>query len=370
MKRRSFLTGTAAMMALGCAQNGYAADEQSLRQLAEAKGIYYGSAAKSVLLNIPTYSTLLAEQAGILVPEFELKRAALEYKPGGEFFGNADRIFDFADRNHQLMRGHTLVWHLVNPKWLEIELAQKPDEKKHLTDYIEAVVGHYKGRVHSWDVVNECINPQENGQDGLRVSSIWYKAFGERYIDAAFHAARAADPDALLFYNEYGIEMQDGWLQGKWYGDRRRAALSLLERLKSRNVPIDGFGLQSHLLAFDKKHLDQEVLNKFLRDVTGMGLKLMVTEMDVKNVPGPDDPTLRDATSASLVKAYLDVLLDYRETLAVLTWGLTSKYTWVDPSWKLKLAANFDMRNLPYDEHLQKTPMWDAIAQAIKHRSI
>jgi len=167
-----------------------------LRERARARGILYGAATGTYQIADAAFAGVLAREAGILVPEYEMKRGVIEPVRGHFDFSGCDALLAFAHQHGMQFRGHPLVWHHRNPDWLDAALAASRDPKL-LVDYITAVAGRYRGRMHSWDVVNEAIAPADGRSDGLRETA-WLKAFGPSYIDEAFHAARAADPHALL----------------------------------------------------------------------------------------------------------------------------------------------------------------------------
>jgi endo-1,4-beta-xylanase len=230
-------------------------------------------------------------------------------------------------------------------------------DEKLLTAYIAALAGRYRGRMHSLDVVNEAL--ADDGS-GLR-QSFWLKAFGPSYLDMAFHAARAADPAALLVYNDYGCE------PGGMTGDRVRAnCLKLLDGLIARGAPVGALGLQSHLFAFGEK-LDQKKLRDFLAEVAARGLGILVTELDVSDEGGPSDIALCDQMVADAASRYLDVVLDNRKTGAVLTWGLSDRYADPPASLRLKMTGWRD-RKFPYDAALRPKPLAAALARAFSGR--
>lgn len=323
-----------------------------LRARAAASGVLYGAATGTYQLADGAFAQALAREAGILVPEYELKRGVIEETRGRYDFSGADAIAAFARTRGMRFRGHTLVWHHRNPVWLDAALAETRDPRL-LLDYVAAAVGHYRGRIHSWDVVNEALAPDDGRSDGLRETA-WLAAFGPSYIDEAFHAARAADPSALLVYNDWGCEAAEN--------DRFRAAtLDFLEAALARGVPIDGLGLQGHLAAFGPK-LDQKKLADFLARVRALGLKVLVTEHDVDDGDGPADIATRDRAVADASRRFLDVVLDCDATVAVLTWGLTDRFL-APEGWRDRLLRG-SPRKLPLDAQLARKPMWHALAEA------
>jgi endo-1,4-beta-xylanase len=357
LHRRAFLaTGAGALAFPAAAQNA------SLKTIAQARGVTFGTAAATYQLADATFAPLLASQAAQLVPEYEMKRDALEPQPGRYDFSALDQLFAFAGRNRLSMRGHTLVWYYSNPPWLKPALEARRDERL-LTDHIQTVMRRY--RMVSVDVVNEALQPPNEAPvraDGLR-PSLWLDAFGPGYIDLAFHAARAADPTTMLVYNEWGFE------QGGPENDRFRATtLRFLDGLLKRGTPIDALGIQGHLFAFGTR-VDQNKLARFLQEIRDRGLAILVTELDVDDTGGPTGIAARDQAVADEARRFLDVVLDCPATRAVLTWSLSDRY--VDPpdDWKLKLLG-WRFRKTPYDAQFRPKPLRDAIAQAFAARRI
>lgn len=355
LTRRLFLGQAAgASVAAGLRPSFATPTRRGLRDFASSRGVLYGCAAATYELKDAAFATALAEEAGMLSAEYEMKRAALEPEPGQYDFSGGDGLLAFARKQGMAFRGHTLVWHHSNPPWLE-EALQGVDAERLLTEYIAAVMGHYKGRAHSWDVVNEAIYPPDGRRDSLR-NTMWLKRLGPAYIDMAFHAAHETDPAALLVYNDWGCEL------GAPENDRFRAVtLDFLERALARGVPIHALGLQGHLSAFGTQ-VDQGKLAKFLDVVKAMGLTILVTEHDVDDSGGPSDAATRDQAVADASRRFLDVMLGNAATKAVLTWGLSDRF--VDPpGWRDRLAGRYP-RPLPLDRDYQRKPMWHALAKA------
>jgi endo-1,4-beta-xylanase len=328
--------------------------DRGLRDIAAHRGILYGSATATYELKDPAFAALLAREAAIIVAEYEMKRSDIETAPGVYDFSACDALLRHAHAHGMAFRGHTLVWHAKNPAWMEDALTQSHAERQ-LTDYIAAVMGRYRGKLHSWDVVNEAIRPEDGRADNLR-NTIWLKRFGPSYIDLAYHAARAADPDTLLVYNDWGCEI------GAPANDRFRAAtLNFLQGALARSVPIQALGMQGHLFAYGAQ-VDQKKLAGFLGEIRAMGLKILVTEHDVDDSGGPLDIAQRDATVADASRRFLDVMLADPATIAVLTWGLSDKFLDA-PGWRDRLAGRYP-RMLPIDSDYRRKPMWGAMARA------
>lgn len=328
-----------------------------LRALAAAKGILYGSAAATYEFRDADFAALLPREAAILVPEYEMKRFLTEPKPGVYDFSACDALMDFSRSHAMQMRGHPLVWHWANPPWLKEAVRTRRDPRL-LTDYVSRLVRRYRGRMQSYDVVNEALMPPDEGANGWR-PCFWLDAFGPSYLDLAFHAARNADPKTLLVYNDFGCE------NGAPANDRfRKNTLDLLDGLLKRKVPVQALGLQGHLSAFGPR-VDQKKLRAFLREVAARDLLILVTELDVDDEGGPVDIVARDRAVADTARRFLDVTLDNPATRAVLTWGLSDRYLDPPRSWRLRLAGWQD-RRLPYDRDLRPKPLRSALAQVFR----
>jgi len=353
ISRRTFLATGAASLAVPALTSSSGAQEmRSLKAIAHAKGFVFGTAAATYELKHRDFTLALLRDAAELVPEYEMKRDALEPVRGQYNFRDLDALFAFAALNGLSMRGHPLVWYAANPPWLAPALQARRDEKL-MTGFIQTLMRRYT--MTSVDVVNEAIASDGNG---LRPSP-WLDAFGPGYIDMAFHAARVANPRTKLIYNDWGCE------QGP--NDRFRATtLKLLDGLIARRVPIDGLGLQGHLEAFGPR-VDQRKLRDFLNEVRARGLSILVTELDVLDSGGPSSVAERDRGVADEARRFLDVVLDNPATNAVLAWSLSDRY--IDPpdEWKLKLMG-FRYRKLPYDAQMRRKPLWNALAQSFAGR--
>jgi endo-1,4-beta-xylanase len=276
------------------------------------------------------YAALIREQCRIVVAENAMKWGALRPSAEGFNFDQADALVAFAEANRMKIRGHNLAWHQGNPKWLEAT-ATKENARELLVTHIETVAGRYAGRMHSWDVVNEAIRVEDGRADGLR-NSLWLRLIGEDYIELAFKTAREADPQALLTYNEYGIEPETRAGEQK-----REAVIEMLRRMVARRVPVDAVGVQSHIAAVvaaggNKSAASQygAGLMRFIAAVRELGLQVFITEMDGNDRALTADEPGRDAAVAAAYKQYLELVLGDPAVRLVLTWGISDRYTWLD----------------------------------------
>jgi endo-1,4-beta-xylanase len=321
------------------------APEVSIRAAGAGRGILAGCAVSvRSLRSDAAYRKLLKAQVGIVVAESEFKFGPLRPTPTTFFFDDADYLAAFAEANGMKLRGHNFVWHRQLPKWFDSYVTPQ-NAKQVLVDHIEHVGGRYAGKIQSWDVVNEAIKVDDGLPGGFR-DSPWQKVLGgsgklPEYIEVAYRTARRVDPKALLVYNDYGIEGED--------------------------EALDALGVQSHISAVKadgSTPVYGEGLMKMIAEARKMGLKVLVTEMDVNDrylapAIGP-----RDAVVAQMYGSYLGTVLRDPAVIAVLTWGITDKYTWLDR--EDSRADGQPERPLPFDAEMQPVAAFAAEVKALR----
>ena len=331
-------------------------ERQFLKDYAASNNLLYGAATLySILRQDRQFARRFVRECAILVPENDFKWQNLRPTSQRFDFTKTDWLVNFARQNKLKLRGHTLVWHRALPDWFETKVAST-NAANYLVDHINTVVGRYAGQIHSWDVVNEAIEPEDGRDDGLR-NNPWLEYLGEEYIDLAFKTAAIADPQALLCYNDYGLEYDTPKQEA-----RRTATLKLLERLKARNVPIDALGMQAHLFS-GMGPFARKKLQKFMQNVADLGLKILVTELDVVDRSLEAATLFRDRAVADIYREYLDIVLTQQAVIAVITWGLSDRYTWLRQVSPRKDEA--DVRPLPLDNNLNPKLAWEALANAL-----
>lgn len=327
----------------------------SLATRAARRGILYGAAVWSEPLRTnAALQAALARDCAVIVPSFETKWGQTEQRRGIQTYARSDFVVDWALRNGLAARGHAAVWHLNLPVWAG-EALKEPGGPAILDDHIRHVMGHYKGRIVEWDVVNEAVEPRDGAAEGLR-NSVLYKALGPDYITRAFKVAREADPSARLFYNDYGIEYDSPDNE-----DRRVAVLKLLTGLRRAGL-VDGLGIQCHLKVGNR--FTPEVLRRFLGDVAALGLRIALTEFDVNDSRLPADVPARDAAVAEHAKRFLDVALAQVAVRELVTWGLSDVDTWLNAK-EFARADGQPSRCLPLDAAMERKPLWHAIAACL-----
>ncbi|MFG3102282.1 endo-1,4-beta-xylanase [Streptomyces sp. NPDC048182] len=316
-----------------------AAEPGSLDALAAAQGRRFGTAVDDAGLADPAYTTVAAREFGRVTPANAMKWDAVEPRQGAFSFARGDALVDFARAHGQQVRGHTLVWHSQLPGWVAALPAAQV--RGAMENHIAQVAGHWKGKIHTWDVVNEPFN-----DDGtFRTTSPFYAAMGEDYIAYAFRAARAADPDAKLYLNDYNTEGS---------GAKADAMYRLASRLKAQGVPLDGVGFQVHLATqYGFPYGMQANLQRF----ADLGLDVAITELDVR-MPLPVDAA-KTAVQNDYYRRAVEACLGVTRCESVTVWDFTDKYSWVPSAFPGQGSAAL------YDEQYRPKAAYDAVRQAL-----
>ena len=332
-----------------------ATDTHTLRYYAEQCG-------KNIGVALCTYKGYQSErdeagrQFNMMVAENEMKMDALQPSKGQFSYGSADNLVSLAQRNHMTIRGHCLVWHSQQPTWLSSD-GKKNDMnwtrqqaldimKNHITN----VMKHFKGKVTEWDVVNECLDDDQSiirtNPNGYTLrQTVWQRAIGDDYIDSAFVYAHRADPDAVLYLNEYGVEHQ-----GK---AKTVAYMNLVKYLKSKNIPLDGVGLQCH---FSIDEVDSVKLDANIKSFGAEGMKCIITELDM-GVPNTSSANLEE--QARLYRVITDIMLKNDNCPSMVIWGIKDNDSW-------RSASN----PLLYNSGMQPKPAWRAVRSALRHHTL
>jgi len=344
MRRRDFVLGAVGVGAL-------AGISPSLAANSARRAIPYGTAVRvDPIFDEPPYRDALIKYCQVLVGEGGLKWGDLRPDRDTFDFSQPDQVLAFADEHGMEMRGHTLAWYGAMPEWTET-IASAEEARTELVRHIETVVGRYKGRIKSWDVVNEPIE-WDPKPDALIRESIWQKHLGRDYIELALRTTAAVDPGAQLVINDYDFEIPSD--RGR---ARRKAFLDLVRDLKSRDVPVHAVGIQGHIQG--EHPIDKPGLTAFVAELAAMDLAVLVTELDVidKSLPAPE--LERDGKVAQLAKDFLDAIGAAKRPDAVLTWGITDKYTWV-PIW-FSRDDGLPNRPLPLDADFKPKALMQVI---------
>jgi endo-1,4-beta-xylanase len=356
MHRRNFLQlSLAGLTTSALPSRARASESTKLGELAISKGLLFGTAVSDSQLKRPDFTPLVQEQCTILVAENQMKWRATHPEQDRFDFTQADFFMDFAESQHIPARGHNLCWYEYNPAWLDAAITHQ-NAVSLLTTHIQTVVGRYKGRIHSWDVINEAINPSHHNHHGL-ANSLWLKTIGEDYLELAFRAAAQADPGAILTYNDYDIETDAPAQQAK-----REAVLHMLRRLIQKGVPVQALGVQSHLRT-NEGFPTWNGLNKFLKEIEKLNLQVFVTELDADDSAMPAEIPERDRQVAELYRSYLENILRHDSVKAVLTWCLSDRDSWLQGFRPRK--DGLPQRPLPFDAQLNPKPAFFALRDAL-----
>ncbi|MFI5909291.1 endo-1,4-beta-xylanase [Dactylosporangium sp. NPDC051541] len=313
---------------------------QTLQSLAAAKGKYFGSATDNPELSDTAYTAILGGgEFGQTTPGNAMKWDSTEPSQNSFSYTKGDAVVSFAQAHNMTVRGHTLLWHNQLPGWVSALPATQLQAA--MENHIANVATHFKGKVFAWDVVNEPFN-----EDGTFRTSPFNNAMGSDYIAIALRAARAADPTAKLYINDYNTDGQGAKADGMY---------NLVKSLKAAGVPIDGVGFQGHLaIQYGFPTNMQANLQRF----ADLGVDVAITELDVRMVL-PRDST-KDATQATYYSNVVKACVAVTRCVGITIWDYTDKYSWIPSVFSGQGAA------LPWDDSLVKKPTaYNAIAVAL-----
>lgn len=312
-----------------------ASADTSLRQLPFPFGF---AVNVSKLKTNSTYRNSIISNARSITAETAMKIAYLHPAQNSYVWSDADYLVDFAVQNNIRVHGHTLVWHQSLPSWVTNFVGDSTAWENLLKTYIQTVVRHFKGKVASWDVVNEAV-----ADDGsMRTTSLWYQKLGSGYIARGFQYAHEADSSALLFYNDYGHE---------WGTTKRNAILNLVNVLKNSGVPIDGIGLQMHT----RHDLADANIIAAINTAAQTGLQVHISEVDI-SLNNSNNQTLTYNSNLAqqqsdkykmLVKTFY--ALPKPQQFGITTWGVGDNDSWIPgfysrPDWPLLFNYNYDKK--------------------------
>ncbi len=292
---------------------------------AAATGRYFGTAVAGGRLGDGTYVSILDREFTMVTPENEMKWDTTEASRGNFNFGPADQIVSHALAHGQHMRGHTTVWHSQLPAW--VSSITDPNMLRSVMDnHITTEISHFKGKIYAWDVVNEAF---ADGSTQHR-SSVFQNVLGNGFIEEAFRTARAADPGAKLCYNDYNIE--------DWNAAKTQGVYSMVRDFKSRGVPIDCVGFQSHFGSGGPPSNFQTTLSNF----AALGVDVQLTELDIAQA----------GTTAygNTVRACMNVA----RCAGITVWGIRDSDSW-------RSGEN----PLLFDASGNKKPAYDAVLSAL-----
>lgn len=311
----------------------------------------------------PLATKLVLEQFNAITPENSMKATHLHPEWDKYNFAVADQLVAFAQQHNIKINGHTLIWHSQLPNYVK-NTTSADSLKLYLKNHITTVAGRYKGKVFSWDVVNEAI-----ADDGSLRKSVFLQLLGEDYIVEAFRLAQQSAPDAELYYNDYNIEIPT----------KRKAAIALIKKIQAAGVRIDGVGIQGHWRA---AHIPLAEIEQSIKEFSALGIKVMFTELDLTVLPNPNKrdnadvsqkvldnskdtnpyPTgLPDSVQATLSKGYEDLFklfLKHKDKISRVTfWGVHDGQSWLN-NFPIRGRTNYP---LLFDRNYQPKPAFFAV---------
>jgi uncharacterized protein (TIGR03437 family) len=338
--------------------------QTTLREAGAQRALLMGAAADADesgppnRLLIPAYAATLGSQYNLLEPENAMKWGALHPAQNTYNFEAGDQLVAFAQAHRMQVRGHNLCWASYNPAWLNALAATATPGAMAAVfqDHINTVMTHYKGQVFAWDVVNEAVSDSQTGTGTVLKNSIWYNQpgigmTGTGYVEQAFRWAHGADPNALLFYNDYNIEDT---------GAKFNAVYAMVKDFVTRGVPIHGVGLQMHITL--SGYPTSAGLTQNIQRLTSLGLQVHITEMDVR-IPVDANGNATAANLQAEAQTYsriLTVCLQNPGCTAFQTWGFTDQYSWIPGTYPGFGGA------LPFDANYQPKPALDSMISTLQ----
>jgi endo-1,4-beta-xylanase len=287
-----------------------ASGQETLRKYADPLKLNIGVAIGfQFSINNQTHNNLVKTEFNTVVPENSMKALNIHPSKGKTNFSGPDKLVKFAQDNNMKIRGHTLIWHRQNASWIITGSRQQVLEN--MKYHIETVMGHFKGKIFQWDVVNEAL--EDNGPN-LR-NSAYKSTVGADYIDSAFVFAHRTDPDCKLFYNDYGTSI---------INSKSDAVYNMVKKMLANGIPIHGVGFQSHHLASDGTAALYAAVKKNFQRFADLGLEIAITELDA---PGSDA-----AAQAVVYSTYMKIALEMPAVTTYMIWGVRDQDSWVSPT--------------------------------------
>jgi len=306
--------------------------------VAKAAGkLYFGSATDNPELPNAEYVAILDQEAyfGQITPGNSMKWDATEPEQGVFTFSGGQQIVSLAQANNQLIRGHNCVWYNQLPDWVANGVFTPAELTEIIQLHCGTLVGNWKGQIYAWDIINEPFN-----DDGTWRADVFFDTLGESFIPIALEAARAADPNAKLYINDYNIEFE---------GVKSAALMELVQGLKANGTPIDGIGFESHFIVGEVPTDIQATMEAFV----ALGVEVAVTELDIR-MTLPETAELLAQQKAD----YTTVITACNAVpgcVGVTIWDYTDLYSWIPGTFPGQGAA------CPWDENFVKKPAYDGI---------
>ncbi|WP_309134007.1 endo-1,4-beta-xylanase [Cellulomonas sp.] len=274
----------------------------TLQAAAAESGRYFGTAIAASRLNDAAYTTIANREFNMITAENEMKMDAMQPSRGQFNWSSGDRIVNWARQNGKQVRGHALAWHSQQPGWMQNMSGSAL--RTAMLDHVTQVASYYRGKIHSWDVVNEAF---ADGSSGARRDSNLQRT-GNDWIEAAFRAARAADPNAKLCYNDYNTD--------NWQHAKTQAVYRMVQDFKARGVPIDCVGFQAHFNSGNPVPSNYDVT---LRNFAALGVDVQITELDIEG---------SGSSQAQQYQGVVQACLSVPRCTGITVWGVRDTDSW------------------------------------------
>lgn len=331
-----------------CTQKTIQKEQKSLKKTFE-NDFYIGAALNEFQFNKTdsVETALIINEFNSITAENMMKSMHIHPQKDTFNFKQADKFVAFGEKNNMFIHGHTLIWHSQLAPWIK-EIKDSTEMVNFMKNHIQTIVNRYKGKVNSWDVVNEALN-----DDGTLRKTVFLDALGEDYLALAFKLAAEADPEAELYYNDYS--MADA--------PKRKGAIKLVKSLQEKGVKIDGIGMQGH---WGLNFPDLKEIDKSLTEYAALGIKISITELDITVLPNPFEVhgadvnmsfennetmnpypnKLPDSINDKLAKRYEDIfkiLLKHKDNISRVTfWGVNDGQSWLN-NWPINGRTNYPL---------------------------
>ena len=340
MRNLFWILSISLLLGSNCQKMDYERCDYQTKSLSDCVNFFCGSVVDpNRLRNIPNYEQIVSTQFNSITAENIMKPESLHPSENLYNWVEADQLANYCLANSKRLHGHTLLWHQQLPQWMLNFQGSKTDWEHMMRNHITQIVQHFKGKVVSWDVINEAFN-----DDGTLRNSIWKENIGISYVEKAFRYAREADPDALLLYNDYSLVINPL---------KRKAILSFFNNLRARGVPIDGIGLQMHLFNGFPENIEISVA---IDDIWKNDYLVHISELDISmnplSQPMPSAPAneLRRQAEKYLYtfKAYDRIPDKYK--FGITIWGVGDSDSWI------RYFFSRDDHPLLFDDNYQPKP--------------
>ena len=318
----------------------------TMRSLADQLNLYIGAAGDARQYSNIEYVKLLTHEFNMVAVENAMKWHIIHPEPDIYDFSRGDALVAFAKIYDLAVYGHVLVWDYAYPTWVTETSRTRDEWIQLLCEHIKTVASHYQNQIYAWDVVNEAFN-----NDGSLRNTLWMQKIGPEYVAMAFQWAREADPNAHLILNDHFAEGMNS---------KSEAIYSLAKGLLMDGVPIDGVGMQMHLLLWGPPTTEELLMN--MKRLSDLDLDVHITEMDLRMNLSSESPKVKTDAQTDTYRRVFDSCLAVPRCKVFVTWGLTDKYSWI-PDY-----TGYPDTPLLFDENFQPKPAYYEIMKLLQEQ--